>query len=260
MILFASFVIGTAFGSFIGVVAQRLHVKQYLNSRSKCLSCSHELAWKDMIPIVSCLSLRGRCRYCKCYFGYSHLFFELAFGLVSLLLAYKYLTIPLSVVALLSFAYYYFIFVILGIIFLYDSAHKIIPRRLIFIFIIVSTLRLIYDAYQISDYTKLADPFFVALPYFLLFLFTLGRGVGFGDILLYFGVGSLLGIDKGFLVLLLSLWIGTFYTLPLLLLKKVKARSAIAFAPFIITAFTIVFFSDWSFSLLVNKLYFLFFS
>lgn len=53
--------------SFADVVADRLPRKiSFVKGRSYCPSCDHTLAWYDMIPVVSWLLLRGKCRQCRC--------------------------------------------------------------------------------------------------------------------------------------------------------------------------------------------------
>lgn len=59
------FVIGISVFSFLNVIIYRLprHI-QFALGKSKCTSCGHELATKDLIPVISWCSLKGRCRYC----------------------------------------------------------------------------------------------------------------------------------------------------------------------------------------------------
>lgn len=59
------FAIGASIFSFLNVVIYRLpRKKQFTLGKSMCTSCGHELSMKDMIPILSWVSLRGKCRYC----------------------------------------------------------------------------------------------------------------------------------------------------------------------------------------------------
>jgi leader peptidase (prepilin peptidase)/N-methyltransferase len=54
---------GLAFGSFLNVVAARVPLKRSLVSPgSACMSCGHELAWYDNVPLASYAVRRGRCR------------------------------------------------------------------------------------------------------------------------------------------------------------------------------------------------------
>lgn len=54
-----------ALGSFLNVVAVRVPARRsLLRPPSSCGSCDSELLWRDNIPVVSYLLLRGRCRHC----------------------------------------------------------------------------------------------------------------------------------------------------------------------------------------------------
>lgn len=60
-----SFVVGCCIGSFLNVVALRLQKEEtFIWGHSHCVECLHELSWKDLIPILSWIWLRGKCRYC----------------------------------------------------------------------------------------------------------------------------------------------------------------------------------------------------
>ena len=60
-----SFVVGCCIGSFLNVVALRLQKEEtFIGGHSHCVECLHELSWKDLIPILSWIWLRGKCRYC----------------------------------------------------------------------------------------------------------------------------------------------------------------------------------------------------
>ncbi len=258
MIPALSFILGTLLASFVGVIAQRLHVAPIVNARSKCLSCSHVLSWKDMMPMASCLLLGGRCRYCQTKFGYSHAFFEFSFGILFAFLAYKYIVHSeslFSYVDVLPLVLQMCITICLGVIFLYDIAHRILPKYFLFTFLLLSLFPLLFRVVETGSYYELFAPVLVALPYLILFLLTLGRGVGFGDVLLFFGVGAILGLSSGFLVFLLSLWIGTLTILPLLYFKVVTKKSLIPFAPFIIISYFLVLFTSFDLNTLTSFIY-----
>ncbi len=62
--LFA-FVIGAVVGSFLNVVVYRLPAgESVVHPPSRCPSCGHRLGPLDMVPILSWIAFRGRCRYC----------------------------------------------------------------------------------------------------------------------------------------------------------------------------------------------------
>lgn len=60
-----SFVVGCCIGSFLNVVVLRLEKEEdFIRGHSHCVECLHELSWKDLIPVLSWIWLRGKCRYC----------------------------------------------------------------------------------------------------------------------------------------------------------------------------------------------------
>ncbi len=66
-------------GSFLGVLIRRLPAGQaFVRGRSACESCGHALGVSDLIPLLSFLALRGRCRHCAAPIGRFHPAVELA--------------------------------------------------------------------------------------------------------------------------------------------------------------------------------------
>src|SRR5690348_16422658 len=74
---------GLCFGSFADALVWRLHNKKgWVRDRSQCEHCGHELAALDLVPFLSWLTLRGRCRYCRQRIGAEPFIVETAGGLV----------------------------------------------------------------------------------------------------------------------------------------------------------------------------------
>lgn len=65
MWLLFALLLGLAVGSFLNVVIHRLPKGEGLGGRSRCPHCGHTLSPSDLVPVLSYLALRGRCRYCK---------------------------------------------------------------------------------------------------------------------------------------------------------------------------------------------------
>ena len=64
-LLFLSAVIGACAGSFLYCAAMRRRTGEKLpRGRSRCMSCGHELGARDLVPILSWVFLRGKCRFC----------------------------------------------------------------------------------------------------------------------------------------------------------------------------------------------------
>ena len=79
--------LGLAVGSFLNVCLDRLPRRQsILRPRSHCPVCKTVLAARDLVPVLSYLLLRGRCRYCSTPIPGRALFVEAGTGLLFLLL------------------------------------------------------------------------------------------------------------------------------------------------------------------------------
>jgi len=71
-------------GSFYNVVAYRINKKDYkgiMTDRSNCPNCKTKLKAKDLVPLLSYLFLKGKCRYCKKDIPFIYFIFELITGI-----------------------------------------------------------------------------------------------------------------------------------------------------------------------------------
>jgi prepilin signal peptidase PulO-like enzyme (type II secretory pathway) len=241
-----SFIFGASIGSFVQVIATRLHVAPIIASRSKCLSCGETLRVSDLIPVISYFWLRGSCKYCKAKYGISALVIEACFGIVFVLL-YEYILkwSASSLEASLWLVYYTLLFVSLGVIALYDYAHTYLPTSFLVSFIVLSLGMMVKNYTETQSMYALYAPVMVALPFFILWLVTLRKGLGFGDVIMFFGVGAFFGVSQGLAVLILSVWIGAIIGVGMYILKKKDTHNrTIPFVPFIVVSFIVVLFTD----------------
>lgn len=64
-VLFLTAIIGLVMGSFLNCWAWRItHHESIMRGRSHCTNCNHVLGARDLVPLLSWLSTKGRCRYC----------------------------------------------------------------------------------------------------------------------------------------------------------------------------------------------------
>lgn len=64
-VLVVTGILGLVMGSFLNCLAWRItHGESVLHGRSHCTTCNHVLGPADLIPVLSWLFSKGRCRYC----------------------------------------------------------------------------------------------------------------------------------------------------------------------------------------------------
>lgn len=89
--LFVIFVVGLCMGSFLNCLAWRMtHGESVLHGRSHCTSCGHVLGARDLVPVLSWVLSRGRCRYCGSPVSARYPATELICGLVYASLFVRY--------------------------------------------------------------------------------------------------------------------------------------------------------------------------
>lgn len=221
------------------------------------MNCNRELRWYELIPVLSFLIQSGKCRRCASRISHQYPLVELVTGLVFALIAFKFLPILYVSYSLYIFFVVFFVFVfsLLIVISVYDLRHKIIPDKLVFIFIIISFLSIFISSSLFGPIftppsfgSLISGPLF-ALPFVLLWYFSKGRLMGLGDGKLILGIGWLLGLSEGVFAIILSFWLGTIVSLLLMVLSKnlsaqagkMNMKTEIPFAPFLIISTLITF-------------------
>ena len=141
------FCIGTLFGSFFTLAVYRIPINQDItHTRSYCPNCNHKLGFWDMIPILSYIFLKGKCRYCKEKIRIRYLLLEIITGIVFVLYA---LSIKLSLYSIECQELIYFIigalylatvFIIAGI----DKENIIISKPVLLFGFICVGLYMVY--------------------------------------------------------------------------------------------------------------------
>jgi prepilin signal peptidase PulO-like enzyme (type II secretory pathway) len=117
-----AFAPGLAIGSFLNVVAARVPLKRSIVSPgSACMSCGHELAWYENVPVASYLALRGRCKGCGTRIGVVYPAVEL---LTALLIAASFLAFGFSAKAFVAA----FFCAVLVTVSATDLSHRIVPN------------------------------------------------------------------------------------------------------------------------------------
>ena len=203
-----AFILGAVFASFLGCFAYRICKGESIaKGRSHCDECGHELKLFDLIPIVSYLARRGRCKYCGKKISPGCLWGEVVLALLFVVCTLKFDLTPYLVLAL-------FFICILYMITLTDLQDRIIPNRCVIAAIVV---RIIYFFLTGEGTLKaflwlLAKGFIVSVPVLLLTLLMEAilkkEALGGGDIKLLFVLGIYLGLGNCLLMLLVACILG----------------------------------------------------
>ncbi len=253
-LLILIFITGLCVGSFINAVVYRLKTgENIIKDRSHCPGCGHNLGFPDLIPVLSFVLLRGRCRYCGEKISYQYPLVELATGVVFLLIFnYQFETgdglSVFNVPGMLESLFLTIIFTLLIVIFVYDLKHYIIPDRVIFPALgLAVAYRIFKGAGQGLEFVSLEfwNPFlagFGAGAVFLaIYLLSRGKWMGFGDVKLVLLMGLVLGFPKVVIAVFLASFIGSVIGSGLVFWGKKGWKSEIPFGPFLVTGCFIAF-------------------
>lgn len=252
----AIFAFGLVIGSFLNCVIYRLgEKKSFLRGRSFCPKCKKKLAWHDLIPVLSYLLLRGRCRYCKKTISLQYPLVELGTAIL-FVLVFKSSFPFISFFSFLSFIYYLFISSILVVIFVYDLKHFLVLDKVIFPAIALALLYNLFDVHGLI-YSLLPAACGASLFFFVIFFISKGKWLGFGDVKLAFFLGLILGIPGILIGLFLSFLIGAIIGIGLIILKGKNLKTEVPFAPFLVLGTFIALFwgkevINWYISLIIS--------
>ena len=256
----AVFVLGLIVGSFLNCVIYRLEQgSSFLKGRSFCPLCKHTLSWRDLIPVLSFLMLKGKCRYCHQKISWQYPLVELATGLLFLFIVQTQLTWnmeQLTIFDVLYFCYLLIIICFLIIIFVYDFKHYLIPDKVIYPAILISGIWLVYERQGMINTAYAA--FGAALFFLIIVLISRGKWMGVGDIKLAFLMGLFLGWPAILVALLSAFYLGALVGICLIMSGRKSLRSEVPFGPFLVTGtFLAMFFGeklvDWYLALFLIK-------
>lgn len=223
--------LGLAVGSFLNLCIDRLPGGQSIISPpSHCPACDHRLGVLDLVPLLSYLWLRGRCRYCRAPIPLRLPLVELATGLLFAFLYFHYREFGLSLELGISLVYAS----LLTIIFVIDLENQLILDKVVYPGM---ALALVFSLFWpgpgvvnslIGGGIGLAA---MALPFAIY-----RRGMGIGDIKLGALVGLMTGFPPVLVALLLSVIAGGLVGSFLLIFRVKKRSDPIPFGPFLATS------------------------
>lgn len=241
------FIFGTIFGSFYNVVGYRLPLGQSLiYPSSHCTKCNHKLGFLELIPIVSYLFLRGKCKNCGQKVSCFYPIFEFLSGILFMV---SYLIFGYSIDLIIALIFISMLLIII----ISDYQTFIIPDEVLITSIILLIIPIILkNGIKGLGLSILSG----AIAFSIMFLLKkLGdfmfkkESMGGGDIKLMFVFGLVLGWQAS----ILSIFIASIIGLPisLILLNKNKSHE-IPFGPFLAIAAMILLFTGIDFNSIFN--------
>jgi prepilin signal peptidase PulO-like enzyme (type II secretory pathway) len=243
-------------GSFVNALVWRVHEQSktkkaspkelsVINGRSMCPHCRHELGVADLIPVLSWVALRGRCRYCGKPIAKQYPLIEL---ITAGLFVASYIWWPVAFSGAQTAIFVLWLGLLTGFMALivYDFRWMLLPDR------IMAPLAVLAAAVAVIAVLSADKPLEALLNtlgavivggglFYGLFQYSKGKWIGGGDVKL----GWLLGLiaatpARSVLFIFLAALLGSLSSLPLLFMGRAKRNTVIPFGPFLIIALIIV--------------------
>lgn len=219
---------GLLLGSFINMIAWRIPNGKTLKGRSLCVHCLHTLAWTDLIPVVSFLLLRFKCRYC---FQRISLRYPLVELVTAVALVWVWVARPHYFAGSLEASFVVLSVGVLIALFIIDHEYQIVPDVITLPAIALLAILQIARGVPVSSLALaalFAGGFFAAQ-----YAFSKGRWIGDGDIRLGVLMGVILGWPAVLAALIIAYVLGAGIGLILIGLGKAKLSSKTPFGTYL---------------------------
>jgi prepilin signal peptidase PulO-like enzyme (type II secretory pathway) len=259
-------IFGLMFGSFAGASVWRLRARQLVedkadgekvdgkeykkllpltkanvrDDRSRCLNCNHTLAWYDLIPLVSWVSLGGKCRYCRTNIGWFEPVMEIS--LAAFFVA-SYALWPMSLdtmTEVVRFSLWLVAGILLTILFVYDLKWYLLPNTIVFPLIGVGAAMSGVAIFTSPDVGQsllsvAGSVMILSGLYYILHKVSHGQWVGFGDVKLGLALALILADWKlAFITLFGANLLGCLIVIPGMLTGKLTRTTRVPFGPLLI--------------------------
>ncbi|MBT3349297.1 prepilin peptidase [bacterium] len=221
-------VAGTLFGSFATLLVWRLHFdeKGIFFGRSRCPQCRKILSAIELIPVFSWFLQKGRCKKCgkkiPIFYPITEIIFAATFGIFAVKFGGTENFWPMIFAAFFAL-----------LLWIYDFKFSEVDRRISFPAIAIAIGWAFFrDGTEIFLIGGAIGTGFFAIQYFA----SRGKWVGLGDLELGALMGFLLGWKLLLGALFLAYILGTFWAIPLLILKKATGKTPLPLGAFLMPA------------------------
>lgn len=268
------FILGLTIGSFINALEYRIEEKKSIKGRSFCPNCKHQLAWYDLVPVLSFIFLRGKCRHCGKKISWQYPIVELlgglsfvavavkawipAFagmtmggagmtgggltteGMIDVIVRAQSRTLTMAIIALLCLFFIIFCLLLVG---LHDQKTSYVLSGYVYAAIVAALVHLLASytgTWEVKELWAYFMPNVLAAltamaPFAILYFVSKGAWMGAGDIEIAALLGFLLGWPNFLVALYFAFIVGSVWGLvKIYLLKNAGLKSEIPFAPFLL--------------------------
>ena len=247
MLILALFALyGLLIGSFLNAWIWRLaNDKKISRGRSMCPHCHTQLKWYELIPVLSYVGLRGKCRTCHKPISVQYPLVEFGTALVWMGL-FWYLQ-PQTTQGLITLGVWLSVTTLMIAAFVYDWLHLELPDQFTIPAIVIALAWLVVRWVVYHD-TSLAVSQLIGATlfggfYLLLWFGSRGKWLGDGDIRLAILMGLMLTPSQLVVAIFATYFIGAVISLLLIAIGKKTRKDAIAFGPFLIIGMYVGFLS-----------------
>lgn len=234
------FLFGLCVGSFLNVLIYRLPRSLPITGRSFCPDCKKKIAWYDNLPLLSFILLKGRCRFCQSPISIQYPLVELLTAFFTIF-NFQFSRPPdgqtiFNEFSIFQLSFNLFVTYALIVVFFTDLRYQIIPDGIVYPAIALTGIFRVYQGVsgKITGWEALAAGLGAAGFFWLLYLMTHGRGMGFGDVKLAGLMGLVLGFPRIIVALYLAFLTGALVGVILVITGRKKLKSGIPFGPFLV--------------------------
>ncbi|MCD7773333.1 MAG: prepilin peptidase [Ruminococcus sp.] len=240
------FIFGAIIGSFLNVCIYRLPTgESIVTGGSHCMTCKEKIKKYDLIPIVSYIILKGKCRSCGAKISPRYAVVEALTG-VLYVLTFMYFGIDSCVEAVLVCM----LLSCLIIVFFMDLDTRLINMPVVGTIGLLAVIKLVLTLTGAAEFSNplswqytLFGALVISVPFLLIFLFSKGKALGFGDVMLVLAGGAYLGLKAAIIAAFIGLITGSVAGL---ISKHRLGDSMFAFGPWLSLGIAVAaFFGDY---------------
>lgn len=217
-----TFLFGIVIGSFLNVCILRHPKQESILKGSHCMQCGYRLCWYDLIPLFSYLILRGRCRKC-------HTKLSLQYPLIEGMNGALYVIIFLANGFSINSIVYCLLTSALIVLSVIDFRSYIIPDKVNLVILVLGIFASLLDRSRFLEHV--IGFFVVSVPLLVIYLVTVGRGIGGGDIKLMAAAGLVVGWKVILLAFIVGCILGS--VIHVIRMKVSKAEHKLALGPYL---------------------------